>query len=871
MNNVLKIVKWTGISVFALAVILFCASLLLQDKVAGIIVKSLNNTISTKLDFGSLKLSFIRKFPNASLELKDVLVHSSESFDGALFEKINTDTLLAAKFVTVEFSIRDIINGVYSIERISAETGVINLFSDKTGNVNYDITIKNKASSGEGFTIDLQKITLTDMKSSYYNLATQLTLKGNIETGRIKSRISGENIDFIADGEMQFTHLQLYNISILKPVKTSFDIKLQRTSEGINFEKGKLEIESYSFDLNGSVSTNNVLDLMINGNNINISELKKYLPEKQLAAVYDYNPSGILTIHSKIKGELSRVSNPHIEIDYTLQNGKISFGKSALTINGLSFTGSFSNGTKNLPSTSFVKIPELKARLGSSGYSGSFSFTDFNNPITEITLTGRVIPGELKEFFNIEIISSSEGSVDLELKLKSAFSWKKKPTIDEIIDMKPTVLMNFNSLSIGLKKEEYRLGKINGKLIISESVSANNLEFYYKEQKISIDGEFRNLAEWVSGKPVLLTGTADISLNRLVPELLKKEFYAASKPSSAETAFTLPDNLALDINFEIDSFRYKTFSSTDIKGTLNYKPGLLTFKSLNMKTLSGSVSGTGFVVQNRNKTVIAKGIFDIKEIDVNKTFIVFKNFGQDFIKSENLRGSLSGSLSLLLPMDSMLKPQIKAITAEGKYTLINGSLINFEPVKELSAFIELSELENISFEKLENDFFIRNNILYTPQMDVNSSAADLSINGKHSFDNDYEYHVKMLLSEILSKKRKKNKSNVSEFGVVQDDGLGRTSILLKIVGAGEDVKVSYDLKAAGNEVKKSIKTERQTLKTILNQEYGWYKSDSVALPKTPAKKTRFKVTFGEGDTSKVTPATVPAKKESPVKNIFKKK
>ena len=46
------------------------------------------------------------------------------------------------------------------------------------------------------------------------------------------------------------------------------------------------------------------------------------------------------------------------------------------------------------------------------------------------------------------------------------------------------------------------------------------------------------------------------------------------------------------------------------------------------------------------------------------------------------------------------------------------------------------------------------------------------------------------------KKRKKNKSNVTEFGVVQDDGLGRTSILLKIVGAGEDVKVSYDLKAA---------------------------------------------------------------------------
>ena len=65
-------------------------------------------------------------------------------------------------------------------------------------------------------------------------------------------------------------------------------------------------------------------------------------------------------------------------------------------------------------------------------------------------------------------------------------------------------------------------------------------------------------------------------------------------------------------------------------------------------------------------------------------------------------------------------------------------------------------------------------------MDVKSNAADLSVNGNHSFDNDYEYHVKVLLSEILSKKRKKKLIPVTEFGAVEDDGLGRTSLLLKV-------------------------------------------------------------------------------------------
>ena len=36
-----------------------------------------------------------------------------------------------------------------------------------------------------------------------------------------------------------------------------------------------------------------------------------------------------------------------------------------------------------------------------------------------------------------------------------------------------------------------------------------------------------------------------------------------------------------------------------------------------------------------------------------------------------------------------------------------------------------------------------------------------------------------------------------------------------MIGKGEEVKVGYDIKAAGNEVKNNIKSERQTLKQFL--------------------------------------------------------
>ena len=158
-------------------------------------------------------------------------------------------------------------------------------------------------------------------------------------------------------------------------------------------------------------------------------------------------------------------------------------------------------------------------------------------------------------------------------------------------------------------------------------------------------------------------------------------------------------------------------------------------------------------------------------------------------------------------------------------------------------------------------------------MEVKSSAADLSVNGKHNFDNTFEYHAKIRLSEILSKKRKKTKSKVTEFGVVEDDCLGRTSLLLRIENKGDNIKVGYDMKAAGDKVKTSIKTERQSLKTILNQEYGMFKSDTVSTQKPAEKKQRFRISWDDSDTLKTEPEPEPGKlkKENAIKSLLKKK
>jgi hypothetical protein len=853
MKLVLKIGKVLAVLILIVLITLLSASFLLKDKVGFIIIRSLNKNLSTKLDVGSYSLSFLKKFPKASLVLKDVLVHSSHDFDASAFRGINTDTLLSARSVSVEFKITDIIKGKYTIDRIGARQGKANFFTDTTGHVNYSIYLKNNSSGGTETLIDLKKIDITDINAYYQSLSAHLIIAGPIKKGKMKSRITGNNIDFTASTEIQITRFQLYNFNNDKIIPARFDVDLLSSKAGIRIRKGTLTIDSYSMEIEGSVSSDNYLDLNLNGRNMDIALIRKYLPQKYLNLVSDYQPSGLIIAKSKIKGLLSRKSNPHVEINWQLKNGKISYKKSNLVFKDLSFTGYMSNGSRNRFETSSVLIRDLRGKLGSSDYIGDVALRNFTNPRIDLALKGRIFPGELKEFFNITKISKAEGSVDLMLKINNS-SWSGKAlSVNELIDMKPDANMVFNSFTLGLQNDKFLFGNVNGELDIQNIIRAKNIQFNYKEQNIKINGEFGNLLEWASGRPVKMSAKADVLFDRLIPGAFFSESSVSAKDVKNHKGINFPGDLLLDINFRIDSLVYKTFSSSKITGVLNYKPKTLTFKSIKMNSLNGIISGNCFLSQNSNMGLMAKGNFLVTGIDVNKAFTTFHNFGQSFLKAENIKGSLSGSLSLLFPLDSLLKFKINTLTAEGNYHLVNGALINFDPVKQLSTFIELSELQNISFEQLDNEFFIRNNYLYVPQMEVKSSAADLSVNGKHSFDNDYEYHVKILLSEILSKKRVKNKSNLTEFGTVEDDGLGRTSLLLKIVGKGEVAKVSYDMKAASTEVKNNFKKEKQSLKTILNQEYGWYKNDSTVKPKPVEKKTRFRITWDDSDTVKNTP------------------
>jgi hypothetical protein len=165
-------------------------------------------------------------------------------------------------------------------------------------------------------------------------------------------------------------------------------------------------------------------------------------------------------------------------------------------------------------------------------------------------------------------------------------------------------------------------------------------------------------------------------------------------------------------------------------------------------------------------------------------------------------------------------------------TIDNGELNNFAPIQALAKYLKVPDLNHIRFSTLKNKIFIANRKITIPSMEINSSAMNLSGSGTHDFDNFVDYHIVLLLSDVLGKKVKA--SNQSEFGEIQDDGLGHTKLMITMKGPVMDPKFGYDHKAVGKEIKNDIAKEKQNLKSMLKEEFGLFKKDTIKVE--PKKK-----------------------------------
>jgi hypothetical protein len=363
---------------------------------------------------------------------------------------------------------------------------------------------------------------------------------------------------------------------------------------------------------------------------------------------------------------------------------------------------------------------------------------------------------------------------------------------------------------------------------------------------INLKGYFRNVLSYFFLPNQKLIIDADFKSNNInLDELLSK------KESTNDTVynFSFSDNIDFKLNITINKFTFNKFTASRITGKIKLQNQKMIAEQISFNSMGGKVKLIGIIDNTTPKVIKTMCDADISGVDISKMFYQFNNFGQNYLQDKNIKGILTTEIQFKSTWNNALECDKKSIYAQANLQIEQGELINFKPLSSLSKFLKVSDLNDVKFSALKNKIQIKNSMIIFPEMEIKSSALNIKASGTHDFDNQIDYHLKLLLSDVLSRKAKKAKKETEDFGIIEDDGLGKTTLYITIYGNTDNFQFKYDTKGVKNKIKLDLAKEKQTLKTILKDEFKLFKKDSLDNKKikNKEKEKQFNVIWNEDD------------------------
>jgi hypothetical protein len=485
-------------------------------------------------------------------------------------------------------------------------------------------------------------------------------------------------------------------------------------------------------------------------------------------------------------------------------------------------------------SNSFLNLKSISANLNGDIFTGRFLMKDFNDPYVELSANGNFNLQKVNEFWPVDTLQSLEGNLKINGELNGMLSEFKGNTFSEKISV--NLVMEVEKLKARFKKDENDISIESGKITAKErDIRVENFKLSRGKSDVDISGEIPGMFNYILNSKVPLVIKGELNSKNFVMEDFifssGSQQNAGTEESGSE--FHVPENVQLYLDANIGNFKFGKFEASDIKGNFELKNQKAMISDMRFETMEGR-GVVDALADASGKHLDLTLESDVKHINVKKLFYGFNNFGQSTLLDKNINGYVTASIEFSGRWDRRLRPDLNSIISIVDLNIEGGELNDFKPLESLSRFIELNELQKIKFSSLSSRLEIRNSTIYIPQTTIKNSALNIDFNGTHSFNNDIDYHIRLLISELLAKKCKHKDDE--EFGPVENDPGNRRSAYIRMTGNIDNIQVKYDKQGLRQKIKEDIKQKKQDLKQILREEFGVFKKDSVGAGNSKAEQ-----------------------------------
>ena len=749
MKKFIKIFSISILAILLFLMILFVTPFLFKDKIIEISKRELNKMLTAEVDFGELKLSFIRNFPNAYVSLGDLTVVGSGDFEG--------DTLVSFN----RFSVTVDIMSVIRMENIQVKSVILdapNIYARvlDDGRANWDIMISDgevdeklpeeeEEESEMSFKVALNRFEIRDANITYRDEESKMTAVVKGLNYSLRGDLTLDDVDLKMDLGINELSFWMDGMRYMNRANVGFasEIAADLKNMGFTFKDNQFNLNEIVLKFAGSVqmpSDDIFMDVTFSSERTDFKSLLSLVPAVYMQDFASVQTRGSLTLNGEVKGTLTETMTPSAIVNLTVDNAMFKYPDLPHSIDNInvavhvSYDGvvfdrtiidvnrfDFQMAGNPFASRLHVKTPESDMQLAAN-FNGKIDFNSMAEivPLEGVTLKGLLecdlaLAGRMSTLENEQYEDfQAEGMLKL-----SGFDFES-PDFPQGVKIMSTQL-NFTPKIVELVNFDAVIGRtdisLNGSL-------ENFIPFVFTD-------------ETVRGNLTLTSNTIDLN------EFMSDEPSAETAPTDTVpmSVIEVPKNIDFTMNANIGTLLFDRLTITNTAGALFVRDGKVVMQNLSMNLLEGSMTLNGEYNTQNVKTPFINFGMDIRQFDITSALSSFSMLESMFPEPQNYVGRVSARLNLNSVLDDNLSPVLNSVQSKGQLQTHNLELRNSKLFGTMADLLRDEKWRTPAPGNLNINYEIRDGRVWVEPINMNISQAKIEISGDQGLDMTLNYKV----------------------------------------------------------------------------------------------------------------------------------
>jgi len=698
-----KVLKISGIIVAGFLMMIILLSViakLKENEIAGIALRKIGKSINAPIVIDDISLSLIRRFPLATIKLEGVWLGSPDAF--GLSDSLITEEETLAKIERAYVSAKTwpLFKGEFEIMRVEIKGVDFSYIVDTRGTSNFDFLINAKKkdisdTTSAGLNVMLKELILRDIHCNYYDSLNLISAQIVIPKAEVNGEIRGEYLHGSAQGVLKLSNCNYKATNLCSMRETEIDFNVTYSEDSVDVKELILSTDGADFNIIGSAVIKDTIemDIHMQGTQINIDELIKYVPKKTLEDIGLKKVSGMLNMDASIKGFVSDSILPEVKLDVAMKNGYIQI-VGYPSLKNISFAGYLTNGKMRNNKTTSITIGKFHAETGKSSADMYFSLKNLDRKQYKINSNLEIDLGEFNEYIPDTVISDAKGQLLARLDAKGVFPDSiGNDFIDYLLETSQLDL-TFINLSLAFNST-LTLDSLSGQLVYDlHHITARDLNLNIPLHRININNT--SFDAQLSGK-LSESSNLGIDLKSFQVRTDSCVFYGSAKIQNLKAPeFNITSNIKLNLS-EINSILPDTLVN-NLSGEITAQ--ITSGGKLKLDSIPNQIKDQVF----KNSTFSID--FDKVSVDMPDTLVSVKQLSgklhmkSDTIKINSTHGIYSGidfiidSTKIVNLYNSVIKNHASRLYVEGRFGLGNLDYSFFAPFMAGNADARVTSVEN---------------------------------------------------------------------------------------------------------------------------------------------------------------------------------